>query len=291
MKRINVRTKPAVRLTEALKGLDTMSDSEFDTLIDGVLSRVDQVKKVEYSSDIEARVKEIQAEMSDVMKNRELSREDDLNLGIDRRAAKAKAQERDKYKPQNFKKIDAFKFNFYNAVKDQVEEVEDEEDTWSVIDRRHEDDPSIVIPGKRLEDVGDDIPSIDVFFDQSGSWDESDIEIGKAAISSINEFDQRGEIRLNIYYFSEHVHTDAESARVEGSTTAWREILQYIAANKTKNVVIITDSDMSYQALRGPSLTVDGCVWFIWKNGENAQELPQHLRGRRGNFQYAFSVN
>lgn len=289
MKTINVKKR--INLTEALKGLDTMTDAEFDTLIDGVLSRIDQVQKVDYSSDLEARVQEIKADAEDVMKNRELSQEDDRNLASERRAAKAKEAEKNKYSPQSFKKIDAFKFNFYNAVKDQVEEVEDEEDTWSVIDRRHEDDSSIVIPGKRMDDVHDDIPSIDVFFDQSGSWGDEDVQIGQAAIASINEFDQRGEIRLNIYYFSDHVHTDAESARDEGGTSAWKEILTYIRANKTKNVVILTDTDMAYQARRGSSLIVDGCVWYIWKNGNNAQELPQHLKGRRGTFQYAFTTS
>ena len=67
-------------LTEDLKSLDIMSDTEFDSLIDGVLSRVDQVKKVDYSSDLEARVKEIQADASDVMKNRELTAEDEAPI-------------------------------------------------------------------------------------------------------------------------------------------------------------------------------------------------------------------
>lgn len=278
------------RLTEALKSLDIMSDSEFDSLIDGVLSRVDQVKKVEYSSDLEARVQEIQADANDIMKNRELAAEDELNLGTERRAIRAKEREKTKYNPSNFKGIEAFKFNFYNAIKDQVEEVEDDEDTWAVINRRHEDDPSIILPGSRMEDKGEDIPSIDVYFDQSGSWSEEDIEVGRAAISCINEFDQRGEIRLNIYYFANNVYSEPEAARNEGGTDAWLKILKNISANKTKNVVVVTDSDMNWDAKIGPTLTLDGCVWYIWKNGRNSQELPKHLRGRRGNFQYAFGI-
>lgn len=279
-------------LTEAIKikSLDTMSEDEFDSLIDSVLNKVDQVKKVDYSSDLEARVQEIQADAEDVMKNRELAAEDERNLGDERRAIRAQEREKAKYNPTNFKNMEAFKFNFYHAIKDQVEEYEDEEETWSVLNRRHEDDPSIVLPGHRIDDQGDDIPSIDIYFDQSGSWTEDDIEVGRAAISCINEFDRQGEIRLNIYYFSDSVHTNAQDARDEGGTSAWSDILANIQANKTKNVVIVTDSDMGGYARRAAKkLVIDGCVWFIWKRGVNSQELPKHLLGRKGNFQYAFS--
>lgn len=278
-------------LLENLKSLDTMSADEFDALIDNVLNDVDKVQKVTYSSDLEARVQEIKSDAENILKNRELDQEDERNIGKDRQALKARERENNKYSRRSFKNIEAFKFNFYNAIKDQVEETEDEEDTWSVINRRHEDDPSIILPGQRLENTEEDIPSIDVFFDQSGSWGEKDIQVGQAAISCINEFDRRGEIKLNLYYFSNHVHTDAEAARDEGGTTAWPEMLAQIAANKTKNVVILTDSDMQSLGNISPSLMIDGCVWFIWKNGSSAQSLPEHLKGRRGNFQYAFTTS
>lgn len=51
-----------------------------------------------------------------------------------------------------------------------------------------------------------------------------------------------------------------EPARAEGGTRAWSQILQNIKQNNTKNVVLITDRDMHYQAAAGPRVVVPGCV-------------------------------
>jgi hypothetical protein len=58
------------------------------------------------------------------------------------------------------------------------------------------------------------------------------------------EFEQKKQIKTNLYYFSDHVHSTKAAARAEGGTNAWDLILENIKANKTKNVVILTDSDM-----------------------------------------------
>ena len=42
------------------------------------------------------------------------------------------------------------------------------------------------------------IPVIDVYFDVSGSWYPEDIEIGQQAIATVKEFEDAGEIKLNI---------------------------------------------------------------------------------------------
>ena len=46
-----------------------------------------------------------------------------------------------------------------------------------------------------------------------------------------------------------------------------------------------------YGAKGGPTLKVDGCVWFLWRNGISAQECVKHLIGKEGNYQYAFYTN
>lgn len=276
---------------ESARGLHQMSEEEFDSLIDSVLARVEKVKKVEYSSDLEIRVKEIQTAANNVLKNRELDAEDNEILAperAERKEKKRQEREKNKYNPSNFKGLDAFKFNFYNAIRDQVEEAEEEEETWSALDRRFEDDKSIVVRGRAVVDKYDDLPSIDIFIDQSGSWTAADLKIGEAAVAAIREFELRGEIRLNLWFFANHVHETPEAARAEGGTEAWEEILETLRKNKTKNAVIITDDDMGWYAKYGPSLILDGGVWYIWKRGENAQSLPEKLRGRRGTFQYAF---
>jgi hypothetical protein len=69
---------------------------------------------------------------------------------------------------------------------------------------------------------------------------------------------------MQIFYFSNNVYTNAESARAEGGTSAWFKIMELIQARGTKNVVMITDSDMDGQAYRsGKTTVIDGCVWWI----------------------------
>ena len=276
------------RLTEAInKALDELSDNEFNTIINNALDLIDKTIKVDYSTDLDARIAEIKKDASNPLKNRELDQEDQDNLRPERQLARAREKENTKYR--TFKSLDTFKINFYRAIKDQVEKSEDEDETWSTINRRTEDDPSIIKKGNIIDDVDENIPSIDVYFDQSGSWYPEDIEIGSQAVSVINEFAERGEIKLNIYYFSDHVHSDASSARAEGGTDAWPEILQNIKANKTKNVVIMTDGDVEWDAYRGYRHIVDGCVWFIWRNNRNAPSAPKKLIGRMGTFEYSFT--
>ena len=275
------------KLTEATrKSISQMSDEEFHEIINGALDLIDQNTKVDYSTDLDARVSEIKQDASNPLKNRELDQEDNDNLRPERQLARARERENQRYR--NFKSLDSFKINFYRAIKDQVEKSEDDEETWSVINRRTEDDPSIVKKGTMLDDADENIPSIDVYFDQSGSWGDNEVKIGQSAISVINEFADRGEIKLNIYYFANHVHSDSPSARAEGGTAAWPEILQNIKATKARNVVIMTDSDVEWSARNGDRCIVEGCVWYIWKNNSCAESAPKKLFGRTGTFQYSF---
>jgi hypothetical protein len=275
------------KLTEATrKSISQMSDEEFHEIINGALDLIDQNTKVDYSTDLDARVAEIKQDASNPLKNRELDQEDNDNLRPERQLARAREKENQRYR--NFKSLDSFKINFYRAIKDQVEKSEDEDETWSVINRRTEDDPSIVKKGTILDDADENIPSIDVYFDQSGSWGDNEVKIGQSAISVINEFADRGEIKLNIYYFANHVHSDSPSARAEGGTAAWPEILQNIKATKARNVVIMTDSDVEWSARNGDRCIVEGCVWYIWKNNSCAESAPKKLFGRTGTFQYSF---
>ena len=285
----NLEESLTKNLNEAIKkSLSELSDDEFNKIVNDVLDLVDQNTEIDYSTDLEARIAEIKKDASNPLKNRELDQEDSNNLRGERQLAKAREKENQKY--QNFRTLDSFKINFYRAIKDQVEKTEDEDETWSVINRRTEDDPSIVKRGITIDDMNDNIPTVDVYFDQSGSWGDKEIEIGKSAVSVINEFAERGEIKLNIYYFANHVHSDAASARAEGSTDAWPEIIQNIKAHKTKNVVIMTDSDVEWDAIRGVRHIVEGCVWYVWKNGRCAPTAPQKLYGRTGTFQYSFKT-
>lgn len=258
-------------LTEgyAGKSIAEMSSDEFNELINSSLDLADEVIKVSYSTDLPSRIKEIKADAGSTIKNRELDAEDNAIINKERKnKIAANETESDRYERTraNLKSMQSFSKTIYRAIADQIDSIEDEEDSWSAIDRRHEDDPSIIVPGKKLDDLPEgEIPSIDLYIDQSGSFDDRDIKRAKAAISSIVEFKKRGEIKLNIYYFADHVYSWPEAARAEDGTMAWDYIIDNIIANDTKNVIIVSDSDLNYADT--PPLKVDGIVCFLWKDG------------------------
>ena len=279
-------------LTEgyAGKSIAEMSSDEFNELINSSLGLADEVIKVSYSTDLDSRIKEIKADASSTIKNRELDAEDNAIINKERKdKIAANETEIDRYlrAQANLKSMQSFSKTIYRAIADQVDSVEDEEDSWSAIDRRHEDDPSIIVPGKKMDDLPEgEIPSVDLYIDQSASFDDRDIKRAKAAISNIAEFERRGEIKLNIYYFADHVYSWPEAARAEGGTLAWDDIIDNIIANNTKNVIIVSDRDLDYADT--PPLKVDGIVCFLWKYGEFATEPVKRLQGRQGTYQYSF---
>ena len=258
-------------LTEGYTGksIAEMSSDEFNELINSSLDLADKVIKVSYSNDLDSRIKEIKADANNTLKNRELDAEDNAIINKERKdKIAANETESDRYDSAraNLKSMQSFSKTIYRAIADQIDSIEDEEDSWSVIDRRHEDDPSIIVPGKKLDDLPEgEIPSIDLYIDQSGSFDDRDIKRAKAAISSIVEFKRRGEIKLNIYYFADHVYSWPEAARAEDGTMAWDYIIDNIIANGTKNVIIVSDRDLNYADT--PPLKVDGIVCYLWKDG------------------------
>ena len=258
-------------LTEgyAGKSIAEMSSDEFNELINSSLDLANEVIKVSYSTDLPSRIKEIKADASSTLKNRELDAEDNAIINKERKdKIAANETESDRYERtrSSLKSMQSFSKTIYRAIADQVDSIEDEEDSWSVIDRRHEDDPSIIVPGKKMDDLPEgEIPSIDLYIDQSGSFDNSDIKRAKAAISNIVEFERRGEVKLRIYYFADHVYSWPEAARAEDGTMAWDYIIDNIIANGTKNVIIVSDSDLNYADT--PPLKVDGIVCYLWKDG------------------------
>ena len=103
------------------------------------------------------------------------------------------------------------------------------------------------------------------------------------------------QIKINIYYFSNHVFNDMQSALDEGGTQAWNEIVKNVIATQATNVIVMTDSDMedwwegSNSGKPALRYTVPGYVWYLWRDGDNAPRLPRDLRGRGGVQQFSFS--
>ena len=289
---INSRKPTTESLTEAVKGVREMTDDEFGDYINSTYDLIDQVEALDYEDEEELKKKKAKVGQwsTDPKTLKELEAEDDVALEKDFRKEKAREKENTKYAKVGT--LDEFKLNFYNAIKHQVEMVIQEYQSYNEINAEYESEDVIMKADLTQEIPEEVIPVIDIYFDVSGSWDSEDIEIGKKAIATVKEFEDAGEIKLNIFYFSNGVSNTFESTRAlyGTGTRGWREVLKNIKATEAQNIMVMTDDDIEYlgDAKQGPTCRVDGCVWFLWKNGLASPSCVSHLIGRQGNYQYAF---
>lgn len=286
-------------LTEAkAKSLSDISDEEFNMLVNRVFDAISAVgdSDLTFTSDEERELKaqEIKTDLGSRETQQELSDEDIAAIRAETQAVKAREKETAIYrKPaaSSFKGFQEFLNSLYRAIALQVQTNEVQDDTWSAINRRYSG-TGVLKQGQRKNELPDrKIPIIDFYFDCSGSWEDEDIAVGKRAVSTLVDMEEKGQIKINIYYFSNHVFNDADSARNEGGTQAWNDIVKNVIATQATNVIIMTDSDME-DWWEGPvalKYTVPGYVWYLWRNGSNAPRLPRDLKGRGGVQQFSFN--
>jgi hypothetical protein len=284
-------------LQEAVtKRMSDMSDEEFNLVINRVFDAIDALgdSGLTYSSEEErkAKVQEIKTDIENKQTQAELSAEDVAQIRAETQAAKARDKEKAKYATRargSFKGFQEFLNSLYRAIALQVQTEETRDDSWSAINRRYSG-TGVLQQGKKINELPNrKIPVIDFYFDQSGSWSDEDIKFGEKAVSTLVEMEEKGQIKINIFYFSDSVYTSADDAR-GGGTSAWNDIIKNVIATQATNVVIMTDSDME-DWWRGPkalSYTVPGYVWYLWRDGVNAPRLPRDLKGRGGTQQFSF---
>lgn len=292
---INSRKPTTESLTEAVKGVREMTDDEFGDYINDTYDLIDQVEVLDYEDEEDLKKKKAKVGQwsTDPKTLKELEDEDNVSLEKDFRKEKAREKENTKYAKVGT--LDEFKLNFYNAIKHQVEMVIQEYQSYNEINAEYESEDVIMKADLTQEIPEEVIPVIDIYFDVSGSWDSEDIDIGKKAIATVKEFEDAGEIKLNIFYFSNGVSNTFESTRALYGigTHGWPDILKNIKATEAQNIMIMTDADIEDigNAKSGPTCRVDGCVWFLWRNGLASPSCVSHLIGRQGNYQYAFYRN
>lgn len=286
------------------KSLKDMSDEEFNLIVNRVFDAIDALgdSGLTYSSEEERQLKakEIKADLENKQTQAELSAEDVAKIRAETQAVKAREKEKAKYTTKSrgsFKGFQDFLSSLYRAIALQVHTEETRDDSWSAISRRNSG-AGVLQQGKKINELPNKkIPVIDFYFDQSSSWDEHDIKVGEKAVAALSEMEEKGQIKINIYYFANHVHSDAASARYEGGTWAWNDIVKNIIATQATNVIIMTDSDMEdrwnaesyWDQGKAASYTVPGYVWYLWRNGSNAPRLPRDLKGRGGTQQFSFN--
>lgn len=139
------------------------------------------------------------------------------------------------------------------------------------------DGSGIVRPGNRYEKVGR-VPVIQLYLDQSGSWNDNDIKIANDIVNSIADFQRKNLIKIQVYYFSDNIHNNAEDARAEGGTSAGQAILNQLNEQKPENVIIITDGDFDYYGLSS-EYTAPGGVWLVFRENRS-KDLIKSLHGK-----------
>lgn len=268
------------------KAIGTINDDEFDDIINGILDKVDAIAPINYSSPRAARVKEIKSDVTSAKTIRDLSAEDKANLAKDiDPAEKARQDEIKKYRIDNLPSTATFKLDLYDAIRDQVDKVKKSADSWGAINKRHAG-TDIIKPGTVIRGEWEEKkPIIQVYLDCSSSFSEDDIKQERALMNVLADFEKNDEIEVQIWYFANHLHSTYASARAEGSTSAWNEIMDKVRKTSPANVLVITDSDMDYQGRHCGYYNTDGCVWYIWKEAK-APSLPEHLYGDLGLKEY-----
>jgi len=179
-----------------------------------------------------------------------------------------------------------FGVDLFRAVKSQISTAKQPEDTYMRPNASYANS-DYLMPGQDYPEKRN-IPVIDIYFDQSGSWDADDIQKGLDALASIRQFEIRKKVKVNLYYFADHLHDNPRSARWEGGTSGFDEVLQNIKNTQADNVIIMSDSDIESQTDWGrvSKVEIPGYVWFLWRYGDRSPKATVYLRGRRGTTQY-----
>lgn len=132
-----------------------------------------------------------------------------------------------------------FKINLNNFIAQQLEEIEEE--AYTKLNPSYEDS-EFIIPG--IKDVENKyVPVINVYHDTSGSF-TSHPEKQRAvdsAIAVLQEYERRGDIKINRYYHADRV---APTRAEAGGGNDGDNVIRHIQATKPDNVIITTDSDL-----------------------------------------------
>lgn len=177
------------------------------------------------------------------------------------------------------------------AMASQVTTTRKQKDSYARVNPSYAESP-LLMPG-RYNSKQKNVPILDIYFDQSGSWGVADIKKGEQCIEALTDYEKRGLLKINRFYFANNVHSNARDARMEGGTTAFPQILTNIQGTHATNVIIMSDGDLDRnlhwqvpdEIAANYQLQIPGCVWWLWQ-GDESPDATKYLFGRRGNFQY-----
>lgn len=220
------------------------------------------------------RINDIQDILGDEQTAEEATKES--RTKVDRELARKKAAD---LRNSSSSKIQRFKQSLDKFIANEVRPRRNR--TWQKSHMGYEGS-GILRQGRRIE-RNDKIPKINVYFDQSGSWDESDIAVGMEAVGVLKNYEDRNEIKVELYYFSNDIYSDAQEARYDGGTGAGAKLINHIRATNPDNVIVMTDDDIGTgwkEIYDAPKTKVPGAVWYLFR-GAASPALPEWLKGRK----------
>ena len=152
--------------------------------------------------------------------------------------------------------------------------------TWRRFSKNYSNS-GLIRPGT-ARNIGGKIPKINVYFDQSSSWDSEKIAVGRQAIATLNKYVQRREVEIKVFYFSDEIFTDQNSPLSQHATSAGPDIIEHIQDTSADNVIIMTDDDFDDQGdwKSVDPISVPGGVWFLFKGGES-MTIQKYLKGKK----------
>ena len=168
--------------------------------------------------------------------------------------------------------IQRFKYSLNKFIKNELAFTR--EGTWKKFNKTYANSPIIRRGVASMESQNK--PSINVYFDHSGSWDAQKIKVGMDAIGILNNYVRRGEVIIRVYYFGNVV---SENPNDTGGGTEGTPILEHIQQTKPKNVIIMTDGDISDCTY---TVKVPGAVWFLFKGGVS-ENIMSAVKGMKQN--------
>ena len=235
--------------------------------IDNTGSKIESEKESKIKKDIEARAKEITKIFKDIKIKEKIVDETRVRK-IKQKAAKA-ASDTAKYTTSGLRQ---FTLNLNRFIKNAIDAGED----YSYA----KTNPSYSRYGflmPTLNPMEGPVPSINVYHDVSGSFtNEAKTAAAMQAIATLNKYVRKGEIVINVYYFSDTVYSNRE-AGLDGNTDGGKDILAHIETTKPQNVIIITDGDIWNC---DHVVTVPGAVWMLFYE-TRSQNLIDHLKGKK----------
>ena len=254
-------SKGASDSADALNDVADKADSLVKDIKDG---HVD----IEQADDLQERIEKIRKAFSDAANKAAITAEIDDHIN----------QEKiDKQTQEMLNYINNDMTRFKNSLAAFVKKAtaEQKDRTWRRQSRRYTGAPDEILTKGYQWRKSKRIPIINVYFDQSGSWTESDIQEGIKALGVLNNYKDKGEIKLNVKFFSNNVHNNASDARAEGGTSV-NSVFNDIENTHPDNVIIMTDSDGDSERL--PDVTVPGAVWLLFRNSRS-RNVIDHIHG------------